>query len=354
MLFTLAGLGLGYFIYSNIKRLSIFSGHISSYLGIVMQVIIVILFGIIFYFLAPKSLGFIEKIVKQLEIKLGSMPITEVVLSTVGLILGLLVANLASTPLKLIPVPYLGLTLTIIIYGVFGYLGLRLGSSNRDEINSRLKRYIELPKRHSKEKNNVNFTACPKILDTSVIIDGRVREIAKAGFLEGKLVVPVFVLEELQHIADSADGLKRARGRRGLDILKFMQDSPDFEIEIYEGKFPEIPEVDSKLLKLTQELKGKIVTNDFNLNKVASLQNIKVLNINQLANSIKPVFIPGEEMEIAIVKLGKEHDQGLGYLDDGTMIVVENGKDYLGTTIKVSVTSALQTSAGKMIFAKPL
>ena len=171
--------------------------------------------------------------------------------------------------------------------------------------------------------------------------------------MEGKLIVPVFVLEELQHIADSADSLKRNRGRRGLDILKAMQDSPDFDIEIFKGKYEDIKEVDSKLLKLTQELNGKIVTNDYNLNKVAVLQNIPVLNINELANAVKPVFLPGEEMEVAIVKEGKEHSQGLGYLDDGTMIVVENGKKYLGETITVIVTSILQTSAGKMRFAKP-
>ena len=162
----------------------------------------------------------------------------------------------------------------------------------------------------------------------------------------------MFVLEELQHIADSEDSLKRNRGRRGLDVIKEIQEDKDLEVIIFQGMYEDIPEVDSKLLKLTKDLEGKIVTNDYNLNKVASVQGLQVLNINELANSVKPVYLPGEEMMIQIVKLGKENGQGLGYLDDGTMIVVEAGKDYLGQNIEVVVTSVLQTSAGKMIFAR--
>ncbi|MBP2025723.1 uncharacterized protein YacL [Peptoniphilus stercorisuis] len=157
----------------------------------------------------------------------------------------------------------------------------------------------------------------------------------------------------MQHIADSEDSLKRNRGRRGLDVIKEIQEDKNLEVIIFQGKYEEIPEVDSKLLQLTKDLKGKIVTNDYNLNKVATVQGLEVLNINQLANAVKPVYLPGEEMQILIVKLGKENGQGLGYLDDGTMIVVESGKDYVGETINVVVTSVLQTSAGKMIFARP-
>ena len=193
----------------------------------------------------------------------------------------------------------------------------------------------------------------PKVLDTSVIIDGRIADICKTGFIEGKLVIPRFVLNELQHIADSSDDLKRVRGRRGLDILNIIQKELDIEVEITEKDFDDIPEVDSKLLKLAQVMNGKVVTNDYNLNKVAELQGVAVLNINELANAVKPVAIPGEEMVAQVVKEGKESNQGIAYLDDGTMIVVEGGKKHIGQTINVLVTSVLQTPAGRMIFGKP-
>jgi len=190
-------------------------------------------------------------------------------------------------------------------------------------------------------------------LDTSVIIDGRIADICKTGFVEGPLIIPQFVLEELQHIADSSDTLKRNRGRRGLDILNKIQKELDIEVIIYDKKIDDVEEVDSKLLKLAQMLKGKIITNDFNLNKVAEVQGIEVLNVNELANAVKPIVLPGEEMVVHVIKDGKEFNQGLAYLDDGTMIVVEGGKQYIGEKIDVIVTSVLQTSAGRMIFAKP-
>ncbi|MEG0392779.1 MAG: PIN domain-containing protein, partial [Anaerovoracaceae bacterium] len=197
--------------------------------------------------------------------------------------------------------------------------------------------------------------ATPKILDTSVIIDGRISDIMKTGFLEGSIVIPEFVLVELRHIADSSDGLKRNRGRRGLDILNKIQS--DYGIEIYnttgEKALEEIPEVDVKLLKLAQMMNGKVVTNDFNLNKVAGIKGVPVLNINELANTLKPVVLPGEDMSLFLVKEGKESNQAVAYLDDGTMIVVEEGRRYIGKTITVTVTSVLQTSAGRMIFGKP-
>jgi len=192
-----------------------------------------------------------------------------------------------------------------------------------------------------------------KILDTSVIIDGRIADICKTGFIEGTLVIPEFVLEELQHIADSSDLLKRNRGRRGLDILNKIQKELDVRVLIYEEAVEEAGEVDSKLVKLAKAMRGKVVTNDFNLNKVCELQGVSVLNINDLANAVKPVVLPGEEIVVQVIKDGKEHGQGVAYLDDGTMIVVEGGRDYIGTTMEVLVTSVLQTSAGRMIFAKP-
>lgn len=189
----------------------------------------------------------------------------------------------------------------------------------------------------------------PKILDTSVIIDGRIADICQTNFLEGTIVIPQFVLGELQHIADSSDVLKRNRGRRGLDVLNRIQKELPVDVEIYEGDFEDIPEVDSKLIKLAKVMDGIVVTNDFNLNKVCDLQGVPILNINDLANAVKPVVLPGEELNVQVIKDGKEHNQGIAYLDDGTMIVVEEGHDYIGRKIEVLITSVLQTSAGRMI-----
>lgn len=204
-----------------------------------------------------------------------------------------------------------------------------------------------------REKSDRHGLKEHKILDTSVIIDGRIADICKTGFIEGTIVIPEFVLEELQHIADSSDLLKRNRGRRGLDILNKIQKELEVKVLIYERDFDEISEVDSKLVKLAKLLQGKVVTNDFNLNKVCDLQGVPVLNINDLANAVKPVVLPGEEIIVQVIKDGKEYGQGIAYLDDGTMIVVEGGRDYIGMTMEALVTSVLQTSAGRMIFAKP-
>jgi uncharacterized protein YacL len=191
-----------------------------------------------------------------------------------------------------------------------------------------------------------------KVLDTSVIIDGRVADICKTGFLEGTLVVPHFVLRELQQIADSADSIKRNRGRRGLDILEKVKSAPGVTVQIVEKDYPEVKEVDLKLIELAKELGAKIVTNDFNLNKVSQLRGVEVLNINELANALKPVVLPGETMKVFILKEGKEYNQGVAYLDDGTMVVVDNARRMIGKTIATQVTSVLQTTAGKMIFGR--
>ena len=191
-----------------------------------------------------------------------------------------------------------------------------------------------------------------KILDTSVIIDGRIADIAETGFLDGTIVIPQFVLRELQLVADSADSLKRNRGRRGLDILQRVQKLTNLHVQIVEDDFPAVREVDLKLIELAKVYEGKIVTNDFNLNKVAQLQGVDVLNINELANSLKPIVLPGELMRVFILKEGKEYNQGVAYLDDGTMVVVDNARKMIGKTIEISVTSVLQTTAGKMIFGK--
>jgi uncharacterized protein YacL len=192
----------------------------------------------------------------------------------------------------------------------------------------------------------------PKILDTSVIIDGRVADICETGFIEGTFIIPQFILHELQHVADSADSIKRTRGKRGLEILHRIQKQVDVEVKVIEQDFPKIKEVDAKLVELAKKMGAKIITNDSNLNKVAELQGVDVLNINQLANALKPVVLPGEDVSVKVIKEGKESGQGIAYLDDGTMVVIENGSKYIGKNIDVMVTQILQTTAGRMIFAK--
>ncbi|MFQ5839853.1 MAG: PIN/TRAM domain-containing protein [Candidatus Methylomirabilales bacterium] len=191
-----------------------------------------------------------------------------------------------------------------------------------------------------------------KILDTSVIIDGRIADICETGFIEGTLVVPPFVLRELQHIADSSDPIKRNRGRRGLDILQKIQKDPNVQVTIHELDFPEIREVDAKIVAMAKALQAKVLTNDFNLNKVAALHGVRVLNINELTNALRPVVLPGEEMRVSVLKEGKEYNQGVAYLDDGTMVVIDNGRRHIGQAIDVCVTSVLQTTAGRMIFSR--
>lgn len=292
------------------------------------------------------------------ERQLSKTPIHDVVAGVCGLAVGLIIANLLGVAFSRIPLigPYIPIIFSI----VFGYLGLYITIKKRNDIISILpsrnkepaakETGKEEPPMSEKEKRNLPSY---KLLDTSVIIDGRIADICKTGFIEGTLLIPVFVLEELQFIADSSDLLKRTRGRRGLDILKRIQTDFDMLVEIDHHDYDDISGVDSKLIRLGQEIGAKIITNDFNLNKVAELQGVQVLNINELANAIKPVVIPGETMVVTVVKDGKEQGQGVAYLDDGTMIVVENGHKHLNETLEVVVTSVLQTSAGRMIFAKP-
>ncbi|WP_295149009.1 PIN/TRAM domain-containing protein [uncultured Peptoniphilus sp.] len=353
-LFTVIGALVGIFIVSVLSDIDFVKDIGSQKIITGASVVIVFLFALIFFILSPKAFKALEDLLVIWERQIQTKSFTEVILGAVGLILGLIIAFLISQPIYKIPIPYVGSVISILLYGMLGYLGLTIGMSNKDTISEKVRDLTSLAaKKNVKAKDVVkDYTGIPKVLDTSVIIDGRILDIAKAGFIEGPLVVPVFVLEELQHIADSADGLKRNRGRRGLDTVAEIQELKNVEVIIYNGKIEEIPEVDSKLLKLATELNGKIVTNDFNLNKVARVQNLDVLNINELANAVKPLYLPGEEMNILIVREGKEHNQGLAYLDDGTMIVVENGKNLIGEKVNVVVTSALQTSAGKMIFAK--
>ena len=347
---TALGILLGYGIVSLLKSAEVLNIPLKGWPELIVSTGVSLIIGIIFYLLSSKIIGKGKKIINFIENELQKIPAIEITLSSIGLIIGLVIAYLLSQPL--LNIPYFGLFASIILYALFGYLGIKIPNRKGDDITNFIGN-IGSSKKSGKEKAKSNFKSCPKILDTSVIIDGRIADICKTGFIEGPLVIPVFVLEELQHIADSSDGLKRNRGRRGLDILNKIQKELSIEIIIHEKKFEDIQEVDSKLLKLTQQLKGKIITNDYNLNKVAEVQSIDVLNINELANAVKPVVLPGEEMIVQVVRDGKETGQGLAYLDDGTMIVVESGRKFIGETIDVLVTSVLQTSAGRMIFAKP-
>ncbi|WP_124726375.1 PIN/TRAM domain-containing protein [Staphylospora marina] len=296
--------------------------------------------------------GNVVRWIRWSEERLVKIPAVDGLFGAMGLIFGLIVAFLIQQPVSQLPIPVVNQVLPFIFSGVLGYLGFRVGFKKRDELISVFR--LGRQNREARNKKDEPKTyAEHKILDTSVIIDGRIADICKTGFLEGTLVIPSFVLEELQHIADSSDVLKRNRGRRGLDILNKIQKESNVKVLIYEGDFEEVNEVDSKLVKLAKVLSGKVVTNDFNLNKVCELQGVSVLNINDLANAVKPVVLPGEEINVQVIKDGKEHGQGVAYLDDGTMIVIEGGREYIGDRIDVLVTSVLQTSAGRMIFAKP-
>lgn len=317
--------------------------YVSTILGAITLYVISI-------FLAEPLVNFI----KWMEERLLKAPIFDLLFGTIGLIVGLSVAFLLSFAISLIQNPFITSILPVLLSILLGYLGFQVGFKKREEF---LNAVFSAKNAGQKKKDSEALVQTEdkmyKILDTSVIIDGRIADISETGFLEGVLVVPQFVLTELQHIADSSDSLKRTKGRRGLDVLKRMQTDAGPNILITDEDFPDVAEVDLKLVRLAKSKGGLVVTNDFNLNKVAALHGVSVLNINDLANAVKPVVIPGEEMHVVVIKDGKEHNQGVAYLDDGTMIVVEEGKLYIGNPIDVVVTSVLQTSAGRMIFAKP-
>lgn len=260
-----------------------------------------------------------------------------------GLVVGILIAKIIGSSLSFIFPEGQRLFIQLLLSGLFGYFGIILGIKRAEGFH--ISDIVKALRGGSPDENI-------KILDTSVIIDGRIADICETGFLEGTFVLPQFILQELQYIADSSDPLKRARGRRGLDILHKIQKMAGLNVRIIEEDFPKIKEVDSKLVALAKILNAKIITNDFNLNKVAELQGVTVLNINELANAVKPVVLPGETMKVFVLKEGKEVGQGVAYLDDGTMVVVENARRYIGKNVEVAVTSVLQTTAGRMIFTK--
>jgi uncharacterized protein YacL len=324
---------------------------------------LIILFGMIGYFLAPASIRGVLSLVRWSEARLQKVPMVDLMGGALGVIIGLIIANLLSTAFRSIPV--LGSLLAVVLSLLLGYLGLIIGSRRKEDMFGFFARFSKSRDKGEKsekaakdkaEKSVLTTEAAVggcKILDTSVIIDGRIADIVQTGFIEGTLLIPGFILEELRHIADSSELLRRNRGRRGLDILNQMSKETLVNIHIHEQDFEDIVEVDSKLVRLGQVLGAPILTNDYNLNKVAELQGVQVLNINELANAVKPIVLPGEEILIQIMKEGKEQGQGIAYLDDGTMIVVDGGRRYIGQRVAVLVTSVLQTAAGRMIFAKP-
>jgi len=279
------------------------------------------------------------------EWKLRGVSLKRLIGAAIGSILGICGAYLFALVIRsAVPAGRMQSFLQILVMLLMAYVGLIVGANKGDLLNLAALGGVFGGEKQSKRSY--------KILDTSVIIDGRIADIAETGFLDGVIVTPQFVLRELQLVADSADSLKRNRGRRGLDILQRLQKSANLTIQIVEDDFPAVREVDLKLIELAKLYEGKIITNDFNLNKVAQLQGVEVLNINELANSLKPIVLPGETMRVFILKEGKEYNQGVAYLDDGTMVVVDNARKMIGKTIDVSVTSVLQTTAGKMIFGK--
>ncbi|MBM7646747.1 uncharacterized protein YacL [Scopulibacillus daqui] len=308
---------------------------------------------IIFFLLTYWFVDSAVSAIKRAEEKIIKAPVTDVLFGTIGLVFGLIVAFLIQIPLRYLNIYVISTVLPLFVYIFLGYFGFQVGFKKRDELINLFHISARVKDKKKDNEDGQSSGKMLKILDTSVIIDGRIADICQTGFLEGILVIPRFVLEELQHIADSSDALKRNRGRRGLDILNRIQKELPVKVDIYEGDFEEVAEVDSKLVKLAKAVSGIVVTNDFNLNKVCELQGVDVLNINDLANAVKPVVLPGEELKVQVIKDGKEQNQGVGYLDDGTMIVVEEGHRYISKTIDVIVTSVLQTSAGRMIFAKP-
>ena len=354
-----------------------------QYIYYVVAIWVILLMLSLGVILVPFIVRSLEILVERIVSNTAKLAATEILSMVIGLIIGLVIASLIGTGLARVDVvgPYLSILLIIIL----GYIGLLVGYRMREDfanlVHSRENRQKQLveavtkaegekaekadkaekndkPERSEKggffsRREKKTWQAPPKVLDTSVIIDGRIADVYRSGFLEGDLIVPQFVLDELRHIADSNDALRRNRGRGGLDCLNSLQEEFGSSIVITAADYPDVAEVDSKLLKLAQDMHGAVVTNDYNLNKVAKLQGMRVLNINELSNAVKPVAIPGEEMIATVVKEGKEAGQGVAYLEDGTMIVVENGYRFIGRRLQLIVTSILQTAAGRMVFARP-
>ena len=356
LIFALLGIGAGYsfmpMIWSAFNVSNRWLNNI--FIDMVIGLLVFVVLGIL---LIDPVERLVQKVEKFLANERPEMVVTEIVSTVIGLVIGVLISLLFSNSQLF----FLSTILPVVLAVLFAYLGFTLCRSRYNDIRKIFGRhkktgFEDVNGRSGdvlERKAGDNFHKY-KLLDTNILIDGRIYDLVQTGFLEGVLVVPNFVLYELQYIADSADSVKRVRGRRGLDILNKLRDEKIMPVQMYDGDFDDIQEVDSKLLKLAKMIDAVVVTNDYNLNKVAEFQNVEVLNVNALAKSLKPRVIPGETLKVMIIKKGTERQQGVAYLDDGTMIVVEDGQYYMNDTIEVEVTSAIQTDAGRMIFAKPV
>lgn len=350
LIYILVGAAVGFYY------LPLLWGILNIALNPALLVFIDIIIGaLIFWLLSLPLASGTEKLIQRIEKELTKRSPVYLFFGTLLTIIGLVLAVLISIPLWRTRIPVINNILPILLMIVFSYFGFRIGTTRLDDWRKAFT--------HTKSSKNDGGNVIErqddnyhhyKILDTNILIDGRIYDLVKTGFLEGTLLVPNFVLYELQYIADSGESIKRVRGRRGLDILNKLRNEKIVPIEMYDGDFEDIPEVDSKLIALAKKVDGVIVTNDYNLNKVIQFQNVQVLNINNLAKSLRPRVIPGETMTVVVVKKGTERQQGVAYLDDGTMVVVEDGRYFMDKQIEVEVTSALQTDAGRMIFARPL
>ena len=366
LLITLVGVGLGAgvaaILYPFLRNAPL--GFMQEpYALLLLYIGICALGAMICFWMSGRIIDRTMQLIGAMERRWSRMPMLQMVFATTGLILGLVVAYFITYLVLSFGPSLITVSSSAIVFLVLGVTGLQMGARRYKE-DGRLVRSLRrknsdgldsmeaLLLAEESEDAELQNGIMKKFLDTSVIIDGRILDIVKTGFLEGDLVVPEFVLAELRHIADSGDGLRRARGRRGLDVLGKMQKELGKPLIIEETDYDDIAEVDVKLLRLCREKDGIVVTNDYNLNKVAGVTGLKVLNINDLANAVKPMLMAGEELPVQIVREGKEPGQGVAYLDDGTMIVVENGRRYVGEVVTVIVTTVLQTSAGRMIFAK--
>ncbi len=317
-------------------------------------------FVIIIFILLGSSIGYvmggivgreIEAAYRSFEDRLSEVAVTDITLGVVGVILGLVAAALVTIPLRFVEQPWVGLGISIVVYVAFAYSGLRIALVKRADVRRAFPRLDPDHNEDGPADTGAKPVSQPKYLDTSAVIDGRFVELMRAGLLEGPVRVPRFVLAELQTLADSADDTRRARGRRGLDLLETVR-SGDHPVEVFEIDYPETPKVDEKLLRLATDGVGVMVTTDFNLTKVARVQGVHTINVNEVAAALRPVLLPGDDLRVRLVKEGKEPGQGVGYLEDGTMVVVQDGHEGVGSEVGAVVTSVLQTAGGRMIFAR--
>ncbi|MBM7616654.1 uncharacterized protein YacL [Weissella uvarum] len=319
--------------------------------------------GVLFFILSLPTWRLVDNFIHRLENMLNAQSPLMLLVGSLGTLIGLVLAVVITVPLQRMDNVLLSSVIPVIIMLLFGYLGFRLGTTRIDEWRNlipSLNNVSRLTKIRGKTKKNdetVDAENEPnyhhyKILDTNILIDGRILDVVKTGFIEGTLLVPNFVLYELQYLADKGEELKRVRGRRGLDVLNELREMDAVPLEMWEGDYDDIKEVDEKLIRLAKDLNGALVTNDFNLNKVTQFQDVQVLNLNELAGALRPSIKVGDHLQVLLVKNGTERQQAVGYLDDGTMVVVEDGRDKLQERVTVEVTSALQTDAGRMIFGK--